>query len=167
MKTHNILKLFSFLIILPWLLALGPCDNGELPGDPLDPEDSTTSKAPTPAPSASQEPEATPTPTVTSEPEEAEIASLSVVDETGKKVSTLNNLTVGKTLKLKVQITFDDGTKQLVTSTYNGESITWKSTAPGVLQALATAGYFKIKGEGVSYVVVQHPEFKVTAKIDI
>ncbi|MBI2337421.1 MAG: hypothetical protein HYU97_11745 [Deltaproteobacteria bacterium] len=167
MKTRNILKLFSFLIILPWLLALGPCDNGELPGDPLDPEDSTTSKAPTPAPSASQEPEPTPIPTVTPESEEVEIASLSVIDETGKKVSTLSNLTVGKTLKLKVQITFDDGTKQLVTSTYNGESITWKSTAPGVLQKLATAGYFKVKGEGVSYVVVEHPEFKATAKVDI
>lgn len=143
------------------LLALGPCDNGALPGDPQDPGESSTQVSATPTPKATPTPSPTP-----SEPAVLSIASVSFVDAAGSEVSELS-VKKSSSVKIGVKVSLSDGTSKIAYATYDDSAITWKTSSPAVLQLLNNQGNFKALSTGISYVIAKHAKFTKTLKVTV
>lgn len=168
------LKLFVFLLVMPALVALGPCDNGELPGDPLNPADSTNTKVTPPEVEVKEPNDQTEVPEPSEEPEEeetesseAKILDVVLVDDEGNELTQNSVYALDEIIHLELKFTWDDGSEDFANANYEGESIQWLSTSESVLKKLNNRGTFKAVGEGQSIIMVYHPLFKGQIKLKV
>lgn len=156
----------KFLIVLAiplMVMGLGPCDNGALPGDPLDESASTTEKAATPAPVVTPTPKPSPTPA----PAVVKIDSIKIVDKNSVEITEIKDLKIGDTVKLSVNIKDSTGKASTVDNQYDGSALVWKSTTPVIVMLLNSKGNYLAKASGTTFLSVQHPKFKLSIKVTV